>query len=57
MVAPGGGLHGFPGACMVKGGMHGKGGWTWDARPHEIWPVNARVVRILLECILVSLIS
>ena len=55
-------------ACMAKGGqrawqrrgMHGKGGvvcgeggHAWHAPPHEIRPVIARAVRILLECILV----
>ena len=48
------------GVCMVKGGMRGKGGHVWQrgacvvcTPPHEIWPVIARAVRILLECILV----
>ena len=43
------GVHGKGGACMAKGvgvrGMH--------TPLYEIWPVNARAVRILLECILV----
>ena len=77
-----GGVHGERGACMVKGGVHGKGGmcgegghaWQRDgihgeggmhgkkgsmcgmpAPLYEIWPVNARAVHILLECILVSI--
>ena len=55
------------GACVAKGGMHGKGGacvakgacmargHAWYACPpfYEIQPVNARAVCILLECILV----
>ena len=50
------------GACMAKGGMRGEGG-VHDERGeacmvctlpfYEIWLVNARAVRILLECILV----
>ena len=40
------------GACVVKGGMHGKSGGV-VCTPHEIRPVIARAVRILLECILV----
>ena len=56
------------GVCMAKGGMHGEGGHAWQRgacvakggvhgmyAPYEIWPVNARVVRILLECILILL--
>ena len=57
------------GACMVKGGVCGEGGhaWQWGAcvargacvicTPplYEIRPVNARAVRILLECIFVYL--
>ena len=39
------------GACVVKGGVRGM------HAPYEIRPVNARAVRILLECILVSLFS
>ena len=51
------------GACVAKGGMHGKGamcgegGHVWHACPsplYEIRPVNARAVCILLECILVA---
>ena len=44
------------GACMAKGGMHGKGGACVVCTPplYEIRPVNARAVRILLECILVQ---
>ena len=47
------------GACMAKGAVHGEGGCAWAARPpprvsyYEIRSVNARAVRILLECILV----
>ena len=56
------------GACVVKGGMHGKEAWVCMAKEgggvrgmhtppnppfYEIRPVNARAVRILLECILV----
>ena len=37
------------GVCMVKGGMCGM-----HTPLYEIRPVNARAVRILLECILVS---
>ena len=51
-----GGVHGKGGACMAKGGMHGKGGCAWQKGGHawyEIRPIIARVVRILLECILV----
>ena len=60
MVA--GGMHGCWGACMVAGGMHGCGGCVWllggmcgCGRVHRIRRdrVNKRVVRILLECILV----
>ena len=46
------------GACM-PGGMHGGGGHVWQggmhapSRHHEIWSINAQVVCILLECILV----
>ena len=49
-----GGMHGKRGACMVKGGH------VWYACPppfYEIRPVNARAVRILLECILVDPVS
>ena len=61
-----GGMHGkggacmARGACMAKGAMHGergcmaKGGMCGMHTPlYEIWPVNAWVVCILLECILV----
>ena len=49
------------GACMVaprghvwqKGGVCGERGCAWYAPPPEIRLVIARVVRILLECILV----
>ena len=42
-----GGMHGEGGTCMAKGGH------AWYAHPlYEIRPVNARAVRILLECIL-----
>ena len=49
--------HAWQGACMA-GGMHGRGacmvgGHACPPRHHEIRSVNARVVRILLECILV----
>ena len=47
-----GGMHGKGGACVAKGGgMCGKGEGACMA---EIWPVIARAVRILLECILVQ---
>ena len=54
-----GGMHGrfvfmaWWGACMV-GGMHGRGHacHTHPPRHYEIRSVNARAVRILLECIL-----
>ena len=68
VVAPGG--HAWQrGACVVKGGgggmcgeggVHGKGGACVAngghvvCTPHEIRPVIARAVRILLECILVQ---
>ena len=46
------------GRVWQRGGMCGKGGHVWYAHPrvgyYEIWSVNARAVRILLECILVS---
>ena len=67
-----GGVYG-EGACVAKGGMHGeggvrgKGGHAWQKRGeacmvwtppfNEIRPVNARAVRILLECILVIIVS
>ena len=49
------------GHAWQKGGMHGEGKCAWQKRgcawyvhpPHEIRPVIARAVRILLECILV----
>ena len=51
------------GGMCGEGGMHGKGGHAWQTGacvakrghppPYEIWPVNARSVRIILECILV----
>ena len=46
------------GVCMAKGGMHGKGGACVVCTPplYEIRPVNARAVRILLECILVIIV-
>ena len=46
------------GACVVKGGgMRGEGGAyvVCTPPPHEIRPVIARAVRILLECIFVTL--
>ena len=43
------GGHAWRGACMA-GGMHA----MHAPRHYEIWSVNARAVRILLECILVS---
>ena len=53
-----GGMHGKRGVCMAIGGMCGKrGGMCGMHAPlpfYEIRLVNARVVRILLECILVS---
>ena len=62
-----GGMHGrgraWQGACMAgghawQGGMHGRGGMhgggpCMPPRHHEIRSVDARAVRILLECILV----
>ena len=42
--------HAWQRTC-VAGGVHA----THTPRHHEIWSVNARVVRILLECILVDL--
>ena len=53
MVA--GGMHGYRGACVVVedvwlGGVHGGRG---DMRGIQRDTVNERVVRILLECILV----
>ena len=43
------------GACMAKGGMCGERGACVVCTPlHEIQPVIAQAVRILLECILVS---
>ena len=56
-----GGVCGEWGACMEKGGhawqrggVHGERGCAWYAcPPHEIRPLNARAIRILLECILV----
>ena len=53
------------GACIVKGGMHGKGvcmvkgvcdegGRAWDTTRYGD-TINERTVRILLECILVFL--
>ena len=41
------------GACVMKGGMHGKGGHAWDTTRYGD-TINERVLRILLECILVS---
>ena len=49
------------GACMAKGGVYGEGGHAWQRGGmrgmhtplYEIRPVNTRVARILLECILV----
>ena len=61
-----GGMHGCSqgeGACMAKGGMHGKRGGEWrrggmhgEGEGHAWYarPVIAQVVRILLECILVN---
>ena len=58
-------MHGFP------GGMHGEGGCAWQRGvymvrgvcvgctpplPYEIWSVNAWAVRILLGCILATII-
>ena len=63
MRGEGGGMHGKGGACVAKGGMCDEGGgYEWrkgggmcgmHAPLYEIWPINARVVYILLECILV----
>ena len=59
-----GGMSGFWGACVAAGGVHGCGGLhgCWGAcivarGVHRIRrdTVNERVVRILLECILVSI--
>ena len=68
VVAAGGGMHGCRGAsmvkgtCMAKGGMCGEGGHAWQRGGH-VWDmtryrdlINERVVRILLKCILVSLL-
>ena len=62
-----GGMHGKGGACVAKGGhawqrgqgacMAKVGGMCGMHAPYEIRPVNARAVRILLECILVYLHS
>ena len=53
------------GVCVAKGGICGGegghawrgvcggGGHAWHTYPSPIWSVNARAVRILLECILV----
>ena len=41
-----GGMCGKGGPCVVKGSMYGM------QPPYEIRPVNARAVRLLLECIL-----
>ena len=46
-----GAMHG-EGGCVVKGGMHCEEGIP--PGHHEIQSVNARPVRILLECILVK---
>ena len=47
------------GACVAKGGMCGGGGGVcmpcMPPRHYKIRSVNARAVRILLECILVFL--
>ena len=49
-----GGMHGKEGACVVKGGVHGEGGVCGEGgHAWYVWPVIARAVRILLECILV----
>ena len=47
-----GGMCGEGGACVVKGGLHGKGGHAWDRMRYGD-EINERAVRILLECILV----
>ena len=56
------------GACMVKGAVNGKGGICGEGGqawrrgcvvctpPHDIRLVNARPVRILLGCILVTIV-
>ena len=48
------GGHAWLGVCAWKGGMHGRGA-CMPCTPHQILQdtVNERVVRILLECILV----
>ena len=40
------------GPAWLPGGMHGKGGHAWDMTRYGD-TINERVVRILLECILV----
>ena len=47
-----GGVCGEEGACVAKGG--GMCGMHIPPPFYEIRPVNARAVRILLECILVN---
>ena len=50
-----GGMHGDRGSMHGKRGrMHGERGACMACTPHEIRPVIARAVRILLECILVK---
>ena len=49
-----GGMHGKGGVCMVKGGMCGEVGvCAWDMTRYGD-TINEPAVRILLECILVS---
>ena len=50
-----GGVCGEGGCVWQRGGMRGEGGVCGMHAPllYEIRPVNARAVRILLECILV----
>ena len=48
------GMCGKGGACVVKGGMWGKGGHAWGTTRYGD-TINERAVRILLECILVFL--
>ena len=55
MVAGRGGMCGCQGDVhgYWLGGMHGKGGHVWDTMTYGD-TINERVVRILLECILVN---
>ena len=59
-------MHGEGGHAWQRGGVHGKGGHAWQrgacvakgrGRAWYARPVIARAVRILLECILVTIIN